>query len=103
MRSRLVIESRQKSRQPTALLGDYEYDQATLAAFDGEKEPAIRWLEQAVDRGWLGRPYSPSLGDRPQFDALRSDPRLAALQARIDLTISQQRAQVLAQARGTRE
>jgi TolB-like protein len=95
LRNRLSIEAGQKARAPSANLGDYEFDQATLAALDGKKEAAVHWLDQAVARGWLGRPYSPSLSDRPQFDALRSDPRLAASQARIDRTIAQQRAQVL--------
>src|SRR5206468_3499653 len=97
LRNRLSIEARQKARAPSANFGDFEFDQATLAAFDGNKDAALHWLDQAVARGWLGRPYSPSLSDRPQFDALRSDPRLAALQARIDGKIAQERAKVLAQ------
>jgi TolB-like protein/Flp pilus assembly protein TadD len=92
LRNRLSIEARQKARAPSANFGDYEFDQATLAAFDGNRDAAVHWLGQAVARGWLGRPYSSSLSDRPQFDAFRSDPRMAALQARIDRTIAQQRA-----------
>jgi tetratricopeptide (TPR) repeat protein len=99
LRTRLSIEARQKARAPSANFGDFEFDQATLAALDGNKDAAVHWLDQAVARGWLGRPYSPSLSDRPQFDALRSDPRLAVLQARIDRTVAQQRAKVLAQRR----
>jgi TolB-like protein/Flp pilus assembly protein TadD len=95
LRDRLSIEGRQKARAPSGYFGDFEYDQSTLAAFAGNREAAMHWLEQAVSRGWLGRPYSPSLSDRPQFDAFRSDPRMAALQARIDRTIAQQRAKAL--------
>jgi hypothetical protein len=97
LRERLAIETAQKAAGPAAYFGDYEYDQATLAALSGNSGAALSWLEQAVAKGWMGRPYSPSLTDRPQFDALRSDPRLAALQAKIDHAIAEQRAQVLTQ------
>jgi TolB-like protein len=97
LRSRLAVEARQKARSWYEYWGDYEFDQATLAALDGNRDAALGWLDQAVGRGWLGRPYSSSLSDRPQFNALRSDPRLAALQARIDGTIAELRTKVLAQ------
>jgi len=96
LRNRLAIETRQKSRSWYAYSGDLEYAQATLAALAGNRGAALGWLNQAVTQGWLGRPYSQSLSDRPQFDAQRSDPQLAALQVRIDRTITQERAQVLA-------
>jgi hypothetical protein len=96
LRNRLAIEARQKARSWYQYWGDFEYNQATLAALSGDGPAALRWLDQAVARGWLGRPYSPSLSDRPQFDAFRSDPRMAAVQARIDRTIAQQRAKALA-------
>jgi hypothetical protein len=96
LHDRLAIEARQKSRYWYAYSGDYEYEQATLAALSGNRVVAVHWLEQAVSQGWLGRPYSPSISDRPQFDALRSDSRLAALQGRINQTIARERAEVLA-------
>jgi hypothetical protein len=92
----LAIEARQKSRSWYAHVGDYEYDQATLAALTGNKGAALSWLNRAVAQGWLGRPYSPGLSDRVQFEALRSSPRLAALQASVDGTIAKEREQVLA-------
>lgn len=97
LRTRLTTEAQQKARSPNGLLGDYEFNQATLAAFQNDKNGAVRWLDQAVARGWMGRPYSSSLADRPQFDALHSDPRLAGLQAKIDRAVAVQRANVLAQ------
>ena len=96
LRSRLAIEARQKSRSWYAFAGDFEYDQATLAGLTGDKGAALNWLDRAVAQGWFGRPYSPSLSDRIQFDSLRSSPQLAALQAKIDQTIAKERAQVLA-------
>lgn len=99
LRERLAIETRQKAAGPAAFFGDYEYDQATFAALSGNSRAALGWLEQAVAKGWIGRPYSPSLTDRPQFDALHADPRLAALQAKIDQMIAEQRGQVLTQRR----
>lgn len=97
LRERLAIETRQKAAGPAAHFGDYEYDQATLAALSGNRSAALNWLGQAVVKGWVGRPYSPSLTDRPQFDAFHADPRLAALQAKVDQTIAEQRALVLTQ------
>lgn len=99
LRNRMTTEARQRARSWYQFYGDYEFDQATLAVFEGNKDSSLQWLQKAVAKGWLGRPYSPNFSDRPQFDALRSDTRLAALQARVDHTIARQRAQVLAQMR----
>jgi TolB-like protein len=95
LRNRLVIEAGQKARSWYEYWGDYEFNQATLAALIGDNGAALNWLNQAVTRGWLGRPYSPNLTDRPQFDALRSNRRLAVLQATIDRRIAHERAKVL--------
>lgn len=96
LRRRLAIETRQKARSWYAYPGDLEYDQAVLAALSGNREPAFSWLNKAVDRGWLGRPYSYKLSDRPQLNGLRSDRRYAAIQRRIDIRIATERAEVLA-------
>jgi hypothetical protein len=39
----------------------------------GEPEPALPWLEKAVDEDWYGLPY---LGVDPRFDPLRGEPVL---------------------------
>ncbi len=95
LRERISIEKRQKSRSWYAFAGDFEFDQATLAAINGDDAEAIEWLSRAVDRGWLGLPYSPELADWPQFDHLRADPRLARLQVQIDSRIVQERSKVV--------
>lgn len=94
LRNRIVIESRQKSRFWYSYAGEFEFDQATLAALDGNGPKALGLLRQAVERGWLGRPYSSRLADRPQFDALRSDSEFAALQSYINRRIAQERSKV---------
>ena len=99
LRNRIVIESRQKSRFWYSYAGEFEFDQATLAALDGNGPKALGLLEQAIERGWLGRPYSSKLTDSPQFDLLRSDPEFAELQSRIDRKIAQERAEVDREAR----
>ena len=53
-------------------------------------------LDKALARGWVGQYYSPNLADWPQFDALRADPRYAAIQRRIDARIAKERAEVIA-------
>lgn len=95
LRNRLAIESRQKSRFWYSYAGDFEFDQATLAALDGNGPKALGLLKQAVERGWLGRPYSSKLTDSPQFDALRADPEFSALQSRIDRKIARERSEIL--------
>jgi len=96
LRDWLSIKKRQKSRDWYAFAGDFEFDQATLAALSGDGGAAIDWLSRAIDRGWLGLPCSSSLADRPQCDALRTDSRLAALPARIDRRVAEQRSKALA-------
>jgi hypothetical protein len=95
MRDLLAVESKQKARAWDERQGQFEYDQATVAALDGKPKVAIRWLGQAVDRGWIGLPYSTRIGDRPQFDSLRTDRRVTALQTRISATIMRERDEIL--------
>lgn len=95
-RERASVEARIRERAQLRLAGDLEFDRATLSSFDRKRDEALRFLEQAVTAGWLGRPYSSRLTDYPQIDLLRADPRLTALQRRIDRKIAQERAEVLA-------
>lgn len=97
LRDRLAIEGRQKARSWYAYDGDFEFDQATLAALTGDTSGALSWLKRAVARGWLGRPYSSKLADRPQFAPLAATPEFGALQAGIDRRISQERREILGQ------
>ena len=95
-RDRVSVEARIRERAQFHFAGDLEFDRATLNAFDRKPDEALRFLEQAVVAGWLGRPYSSQLVDYPQFDGLRADPRFTALQRRVDRRIAQERAEVLA-------
>lgn len=95
-RDRVSVEARIRERSQFHLAGDLEFNRATLNAFDRKPDEALRFLEQAVVAGWLGRPYSSQLVDYPQFDGLRADPRFTALQRRVDRRIAQERAEVLA-------
>ena len=97
IRRRVSVESRMKSRNPFRVAGSLEFDQATLFGFDGNRADALRFLNQAIDQGWLGRPYSSQISDYPQFDLLRGDRRTATLQQRINQKLAQERAEVLAQ------
>lgn len=81
---RLSTEARQRSRDWYSYAGDIEFNRATAATLRGDRAAALHWLERAIDRGWTGLPYSHSLSDRPQLDALRSQPHFGKLQARID-------------------
>jgi TolB-like protein/Flp pilus assembly protein TadD len=56
------------------------FDTACVHALHGNKDEAFRWLEKAVDAGWLGWP----LGTRePALDSLRADARFKRLEARV--------------------
>lgn len=94
LRKRLAVELRNKGRHPVGWPGDLEFQRAGLAALEGDRDGAMRWLDRAVDRGWLGQPYSSRLADYPQFDGVRADPRLAPLQQRIDAKIAKESREV---------
>jgi len=85
----------QRFRGNDDMPGELELTQASLLAIAGDRR-ALDWLDKAVQRGWLGQYYSSQLADWPQFDALRSDPRYAAIQKRIDSVVARERAETLA-------
>ena len=93
--SRLDREAGMKWASPNAEPGRLEFRRAALLGAVGDKR-GLEWLDKAVQRGWMGQYYSADLGDWPQFDAFRSDPRYAAIQNRINATIARERAEVLA-------
>jgi TolB-like protein/tetratricopeptide (TPR) repeat protein len=76
--------------------GESEAARSMVLALSGDRDGALLWLQRAFNFGWIGSPYSAQLVDWPEFDSIRSDPRLAALQSRIDQRVSQFRNQVLA-------
>jgi TolB-like protein/Flp pilus assembly protein TadD len=82
-------------RSPDDAPGELELWQASLLAIRNDPR-TLNWLDKAVQRGWLGQYYSSNLADWPQFDALRVDPRLAAIQLRIDRRVSAERTKILA-------
>lgn len=96
LRVTMANETRQRARRPFASVAFLEYNRATLAALDGDTAEAARWLSRAVDRGWIGWPYSSKIADYPQFDILRGDPRVATLQKRIETKLAKERAEVMA-------
>ena len=63
LRQRLSVELRNTARLPQDWPGDLEFRRASVAALDGDRAGAVRWLERAVSRGWLGQPYSSRLTD----------------------------------------
>jgi TolB-like protein/Tfp pilus assembly protein PilF len=93
----IIKQLRQRYRNPDDAPGELEMMQASLLASRGDRR-ALDWLDKAVARGWLGQYYSSQLSDWPQFDPLHADPRFAALQAKIDRRIAQERSEVLRQA-----
>ncbi|MEO7635440.1 MAG: hypothetical protein ABIS38_07325 [Sphingomicrobium sp.] len=95
MGKRIASERAMTMRAPDDDPGRLEMRQAALLAMAGDRT-ALAWLGKAVDRGWVGQNFSTRLADWPQFDALRSDPRYAQLQRRIDAHIARERRQTLA-------
>jgi TolB-like protein len=81
-------------RSPDEAPGEPELWQASLLALRGDRR-AFDWLDKAVARGWLGQYYSPNLGDWPQFEGLRGEPRYAEIQRRIDARMARERAETL--------
>ncbi len=88
---------KQSSRSKDDSAGQAEFDEARVLGVAGNRNGAIAWLKRAIGRGWTGYPYSPHFIDWPELDVVRGDSRVAAMQARVDRTLADQRAQVLAQ------
>lgn len=84
-----------KARATDLRATQLEYRQATLMAAKGAHADSMAWLDKAIARGWIGRPYSSRLSDYPQFDASQGNPKFAVLQRRIDATIARERAETL--------
>lgn len=57
------------------------YNIASAYALLGEREQAIRWLEDAADNGF---PCYPLIAADTQLDRLRDDPRFTAFMARLE-------------------
>lgn len=94
MRNRVATAQKMTMRAPDDDPGRLEMRKASALALSGDRS-AVDWLDRAVNRGWSGQYYSSQLADWPQFDALRGDPRMAALQRTIDARIARERAETL--------
>jgi serine/threonine protein kinase/tetratricopeptide (TPR) repeat protein len=73
-----LTELLEVAKEGTAYVPAYQV--ATLYVALGDKENAFLWLDKAVDER---APGLVALGADPQWDALRADPRFAALRRRI--------------------
>lgn len=94
VRVKVTALLKMRFRSPDEAPGELEASQAGLLALRNDGR-ALDWLGKAVERGWLGQYFSSQLADWPQFDNFKSDPRYAALQQRIDATVSRERRAVL--------
>ena len=91
---RLSAQLAMRYRSADHYAGELEMWQASMFAIRGDPR-AFDWLDKAIAKGWVGQYASASLADWPQFDRLRSDPRYAAIQQRIDVRIAKERAETL--------
>lgn len=80
-------------RYPNDFAGSLEEMQAAALALRGDRR-AVDWLQRAVALGWIGQDWSPDLGQWPEFDAVRSDPRMKQIQQGLTATYQRQRAAV---------
>jgi adenylate cyclase len=74
----------------------YPFTLAVVHALREESDQAVRWLTEAVDRGWVSMP---PLRLEPAFDGLRDDPRFQAQVARVAARAEDMRRSVLASER----
>ena len=70
---------------------DSPYWLASAYALEGLADEAFEWLEHAIDSGNENRPWFEA---NPAWEALRADPRFAALMARIDQSQARERTNV---------
>lgn len=80
-------------RYPNDFAGSLEEMQAAALALRGDRR-AVDWLQRAVALGWIGQDWSPDLGQWPEFDSIRGDPRMNQLQQSLTATYQRQRAAV---------
>jgi hypothetical protein len=73
--------------------GNVAHLRAQVFALTGRRDLALEQLALAVQRDWVNVAWIPTrLGDRPAFQSLRGEPRLAAVQADLDRRVNAQRA-----------
>lgn len=68
------------------------FTRAQIQALSGQAGEAMRSLERAVDRGWLGL-YGANLRDYPAFDSLPAQ-ELQRIQGKIDRQLARERAEI---------
>jgi hypothetical protein len=76
------------------------FARAQTLALSGRREAALHALDEAVQSGWRGFPYSAKLASYPGLDALRSTAQYSQIQQRLDQTLEAERQQVLRDLRG---
>lgn len=74
---------------------EHEFIRAQLTALRGDDEAALGAIENAVQLGWRGYPYSPRLASYPALDRLRPSLRYARIQEQLDRLLAAERRQLL--------
>jgi protein kinase/serine/threonine-protein kinase len=94
-RARELLEPFSRSMQDTLQRGSessrIRRDMAALHAVRGEKETALKWLEEAARVGWRPRPADLIA---PEFEALAGEKRFRNLIVKLKLDIEEQRRHV---------
>jgi tetratricopeptide (TPR) repeat protein len=70
---------------------DPYYDLAAISAIQGNKQEAYKWLQKAIDFGWVD--YQFSLND-PLFENLRQDQRFQQMMAQLETKMAEMRKRV---------
>ena len=90
----VLAERMLSSLKPSVRMGLYGYgltDVALLAQM-GRHEQALATLEKAIDAGWQGPYWRYSRDFDPALEPIRNDPRFRAAFARLESSVTLQRA-----------
>lgn len=90
----VLAERMLSSLKPSVRMGIYGYgltDVALLAQM-GRREQALATLEKAIDAGWQGPYWQYSRDFDPALEPIRNDPRFRAAFARLESSVTVQRA-----------
>jgi adenylate cyclase len=91
----IAAQARGRTRSEDLDRAALPFARAQVFALSGRHQSALGALDEAIQAGWRGYPYSAKLASYPGLDALRSTAQYSRIQQRLDQVIAAERQQVL--------
>lgn len=91
----VVIQERSPVRSPYLDRNDTSFVRAQILALRNRPDAALAALDEAVQFGWRGYPFSANLASYPALNALRSTPGYSQIQQRLHRLVAAERTKTL--------